>query len=607
MVASVVVAVVGVVALAGWLREIESAMQANTALAFVLLGVATVLLVHPSTARWVRIVRRVAAALALAAGGLTLTEYVTGLHLGIDQLLVHDLAADGLMPPVTALGLTTCSAALLLLDLGVAGSLAQALALAGGTLGFLNLVGYVYSLRRATLAGYTEIPIHTAFALAALAAGILLARPRRGFVTLVLADTAAGVVVRRLLPVVIAAPLILGWLVERGRGVWRYSPEFGMALFVVSTSVALTLVVWSAASALQRADTRRRRAETALQRADAEVGRVVARTVELTDANKALVEMTARLRTLERLNRLVSSSLDFDAVLVAIASAAADLTATPVVSFWLVDESAERVTVRAWSDAAAGADFPYRAFAFGEGAVGRVASTRTAVHTPDVFATAAPILALEWCRAHGLSSFSGIPVHAQDRLLAVLALSRRSPLVLGEDDQELLASFVAQAAVAIHNACLFAEAQEGRRAAEATVVAEREAEGLRAVAKLAHAAAHEINNPLAVIVAHLDLLQKRYDGDAETVRRLARARAACARIVEMVGHMGRITRLELSEQSPNLPAILDLRRSSTTDSPPEPALMRADSVDDQTAARLEPHRCEFAGWRLWQALCWTHG
>jgi PAS domain S-box-containing protein len=97
---------------------------------------------------------------------------------------------------------------------------------------------------------------------------------------------------------------------------------------------------------------------------------------------------------------------------------------------------------------------------------------------------------------------------------------------------------------------------------ERAAVAEREAETLRAVAKLANAAAHEINNPLAVIVAHLDLLAKRSQGDPETAQRIDRARSACRRIADMIVHMGRITRLELYEQSPNLPPILDLRRSS---------------------------------------------
>ena len=101
---------------------------------------------------------------------------------------------------------------------------------------------------------------------------------------------------------------------------------------------------------------------------------------------------------------------------------------------------------------------------------------------------------------------------------------------------------------------------------ERAAAAEREAEALRAVAKLANAAAHEINNPLAVIVGHLDLLDRKYEQDPDTSQRLDRARQACHRIAQMIVHMGRITRLEESEdQSPNLPPILDLRRSSEVD------------------------------------------
>jgi PAS domain S-box-containing protein len=695
MVAGAVVGAIGVVVLAGWILGATlltsvvpglPAMKPNTALSFVLLGAAIVLLARTPAPPWARVVRRLAAAIALLIGAVTLLDYATDMNLGIGHVLVHDaLGAGGRMPPVTALGLLTGAAAFLLLDIGHAGALAQILALATGMLGFLNLVGYAYSLHRLReLSGYTAVSLHTALSLVVVSVGILLARPDRGLMRMAQADTPAGVVVRRLLPVVIGAPFVLGWVVDTGRRAGLYGPEFSMALSVVGTVAALSGVVWAAASALQRADVRRRRAETALQRADAEVGRVVARTVELADANKALVEMTARLRTLDRLNRLVSSSLDFEAVLVAIARAACDITATPVVSFWLADEAARTVTVRAWSDAAAGADFPTTRFAFGEGAVGTVAATRQAVHVPDVFASGAGVRALEWCARHGLRSFDGVPVLAQDRLLAVLALSRRAPLALAEDDQEMLGSFVAQAAVAIDNARLFTEAQHRRRLAEAAearyrglfernlagifrstqegrlvdcndamvrilghasrddllarriddfavdaadrerailpvrpgerlsnaelrwrradgtpitvlvsvgaiesddgsvalegivvditdreraAAAEREAEALRAVAKLANAAAHEINNPLAVILGHLDLLARHASDDSETAQRIDRAQTACRRIAEMITHMSRITRLEEYEQSPNLPPILDLRRSSSEGDP----------------------------------------
>jgi signal transduction histidine kinase len=93
-------------------------------------------------------------------------------------------------------------------------------------------------------------------------------------------------------------------------------------------------------------------------------------------------------------------------------------------------------------------------------------------------------------------------------------------------------------------------------------VAEREAEALRAVARLANTAAHEINNPLAVIMGHLGLLARRFADDPEVGARVDKTLDACRRISEMIAHMGRITRLEVYQQSPGLPPILDLRRSS---------------------------------------------
>jgi PAS domain S-box-containing protein len=479
MAAGAFVAAVGALVLLGWALDAAllksvvpgfPAMKVNAALAFVLIGIGLVLLARAPAPPWTRVLRRGLVTLALVVGFAALVESAVDVTLGVDQLLARDDSdAAGRMGPVTAFGLTTSAAALLLLDLGWAGALAQTLALATGVLGLLNLVGHAYSLHRLLgLGAYSVVAVRNAGLLVVLSVGVLLARPERGFTRMALADSSAGVVVRRLLPVVIAAPLVLGWLVESGR------PELAMALSVVGPVVVLSLVGWAAASRLQRTDVQRRRAETALERADAEVGRVLARTVVLTDANKALVDMTARLKTLERLNRLVSSSLDFEAVLVAIARAASDITATPVVSFWVVDEVARTATVRAWSDASVGASFPTAVFAFGDGAVGTVAASRQPLQIPDVFNSAASIKALEWCRAHGLGSFYGAPVLAQDRLLAVLALSRHEPLALGEEDQELLASFVAQAAVAIDNARLFAEAQTRRRAAEAAELRYRE-------------------------------------------------------------------------------------------------------------------------------------
>jgi PAS domain S-box-containing protein len=90
--------------------------------------------------------------------------------------------------------------------------------------------------------------------------------------------------------------------------------------------------------------------------------------------------------------------------------------------------------------------------------------------------------------------------------------------------------------------------------------AERRAEALRTVAQLASATAHEINNPLAVIMGNCELLAREVEVGSQ--RRVEAMLAAVERIRKIVIHMSHITRLELAYHSPNLPLMLDLQKSS---------------------------------------------
>jgi PAS domain S-box-containing protein len=173
----------------------------------------------------------------------------------------------------------------------------------------------------------------------------------------------------------------------------------------------------------------------------------------------------ARLSTLSRLNQLISSSLDMDEVLAEIARAAATLMAAPLVTFWTVDEEAQTLEVRAFSDDRIGADAPAKKRRFDEGEVGLVARHRQLLHIPNIHDDER-VIGHEWAKTHGFSSFLGVPVMLDDTLLAVLTLNDRQPFQISPDTQALLDSLVAQAAVAIRNARLFAQSEARRRAAE---------------------------------------------------------------------------------------------------------------------------------------------
>jgi DNA-binding response OmpR family regulator len=92
--------------------------------------------------------------------------------------------------------------------------------------------------------------------------------------------------------------------------------------------------------------------------------------------------------------------------------------------------------------------------------------------------------------------------------------------------------------------------------------ARQEAEALRAVTRLALAAAHEINNPLTIVLGHLQLLAGECERASRMSGRIAQALDAVDRIARIVDLMGRITRIETQRFDAGLPEILDLCRSA---------------------------------------------
>jgi PAS domain S-box-containing protein len=96
-----------------------------------------------------------------------------------------------------------------------------------------------------------------------------------------------------------------------------------------------------------------------------------------------------------------------------------------------------------------------------------------------------------------------------------------------------------------------------RKEAEASAP---ERDTLRYVASLAAAAAHEINNPLAVIMGYAQLLADKVDAQGQG--QIDEILEALSRIQEIVARMKRVTRIDLTEPAPYLPEMLDLNGSS---------------------------------------------
>lgn len=101
--------------------------------------------------------------------------------------------------------------------------------------------------------------------------------------------------------------------------------------------------------------------------------------------------------------------------------------------------------------------------------------------------------------------------------------------------------------------------------------ARREAAELRAAALMARTAAHEINNPLAVIMGSLDLLRRRAAAGSPEAKWGQQALESVERVRDIVARMSQIVRMATITTPPgNLPPILDLKKSSEGPSREEP-------------------------------------
>ena len=266
------------IALLKWVPQGMVRMKANAAFGLLLSGISLFLSAPEEEGdTWGK--GRIAQGLALLVallGLLTLAEYVFGWDLGIDQPLAREApgalktSSPGRMAPNTALNFLFLGGTLLA-PRHAPGRMDRVLPRhrrwddrIAGPDGICIRNGIPFRFRR--LHTYCD-PHRSGIPRAFL--GVLFRHRDRGVAGIVMSDTQGGAMARRLLPAVIAVPLVFGWLRVMGERVGLYGDEFGVALLITSSILTLVIVVVWGATTLNKADVERKRAEEALRQAGA--------------------------------------------------------------------------------------------------------------------------------------------------------------------------------------------------------------------------------------------------------------------------------------------------------------------------------------------------
>ena len=272
----------GVIVFIGWLLDISIlksmvpgfvSMKINTALCFILSGFTLWILNEEKQNSLKKMCSIVFPSIMILIGLLTFSEYLFEINFGIDEFLFKEettataTSDPGRMSPITAICFILSGISLVLLYKNKAFQMFQLLNLAVFALALLTLIGYAYAVNdfQGGMATFTKMAIHTSVAFVFLSVGMLFSKSDKGIMYIFTNDGIAGITTRKLLPVIIFTPLILGWLRLVGQHAGYYSTEFGVALFSFITILILVAVVFGISGTLLSIDRKRKNAEKHLK------------------------------------------------------------------------------------------------------------------------------------------------------------------------------------------------------------------------------------------------------------------------------------------------------------------------------------------------------
>ncbi len=285
---SVLIGLIGIAVIIGWIDDIQFLksvlpnlipMKVNTAAAFILISISLLLqqifpYKHPLTT----FIAKFLAIIVLLLGFLTFFEYLFNVDLHIDQLIfpqprdIPALHPPGRMAPVSAIAFILTGLALTLTGLKYTVTVTQICSFIIGVFGIFIITGFIYHTHTTyQIFPYAYAALHTSINFILISLSIFFMQPDKGIMKLIISQTESSKFVRRLLPVIIILPILLGYLRLLGEYHTLYDRESGVALLTITNIIVIMIAVLYPAIKLMQSDVQRTELENQLRNSYEEI------------------------------------------------------------------------------------------------------------------------------------------------------------------------------------------------------------------------------------------------------------------------------------------------------------------------------------------------
>jgi signal transduction histidine kinase/ActR/RegA family two-component response regulator len=473
----------------GWPR-----MVVPTAVCFLLSGIALGLLTFVRDSGSAR--RR--AASFWISQGLSLLLVLIGLSrllsavLGLDPKIDHLFyMRSGAMAPATAINFTLLGSALFLAGRRRAFSSFQAMALLASLIAWLAFSRFLYG--GAPLVPQDTLAVHTSLLFLAWSIGLLCSWPENGLMSLLVSDSAGGVIARKLLVPAMVFPIAVGWLRLQGQRAGWYGTEAGLSLYALANVVIFGTLVWMTAAALHRSDISRRNGEW------------------------KLLEQLARLDLLRQITQAIGERQDMPSIFQVVLRSLEDNLPIDFGCIALYDRAGMVLTVSNVGVRQAVLSYlKHTTIGIDENGFARSVGGQL-IYEPDLDRLTTPFP--RQLVQGGLHSGVIVPLMVENALFGILIAARRELEGFSSSDCEFLKHLGDLMALAAHQAQMYGSLQHAYDDLQATRQTVMQQERLRAFGQMASGIAHDINNTISPAALYTESLLETETGLSRQARR----------------------------------------------------------------------------------------